>query len=480
MPATFETLCTLDAYLERAGHHPLTPWWHSTMREFYEHPTARELVARVGRSGAKSHTAVKVAFNEVLNGDWVVPPGEVHFFAFCSTNTDEAAQRLRLIDQFLRDLVQITGISLPFEKLGREQIILPDLRLGFRVFPAQVSSASGFRCIGYCCDELAKWKSSDRFTNPANEVVSNLGATSAPHPAARKLLISSPLAMVDYHFERVELGNTPDQVIAKASSWVANPSITEAQTRKLEPDLRVWKREYAAVPQAAALAAFSPEAVTNAFRVPSAIPKAQKNLRRIGIIDASSGKKDTWAWGICGWREVDGAPRLLFDRVDGFEGDFWNQKSGDEIVALVADHLKANDIHDVAADQRESLMLKSSFGRHGIKFHELPWASTNKERAVAMLRRWFAEGQILLPEHEKLRHELLSFEEIVRPSGAFTFGARGSGHDDYVALLITAAMADAADLLPGSPSCDAYWLKWVQMVDAFSEREAKKQLKGGW
>lgn len=49
----------------------------------------------------------------------------------------------------------------------------------------------------------------------------------------------------------------------------------------------------------------------------------------------------------------------------------------------------------------------------------------------------------MLPRHERLRNELLGFEERISGSGGFTYGARGKNHDDYVALLITAAIADA-------------------------------------
>ena len=68
-----------------------------------------------------------------------------------------------------------------------------------------------------------------------------------------------------------------------------------------------------------------------------------------------------------------------------------------------------------------------------------------------MVRRWLADDLLVLPDHEKLRRQLLAFEEKITPSGALTFGARGAGHDDYVALLLTAAMADAAGHLRGSP-----------------------------
>src|SRR5690606_16553011 len=115
------------------------------------------------------------------------------------------------------------------------------------------------------------------------------------------------------------------------------------------------------------------------FVEPSTIPRDTSAIR-VGIIDASSGKKDSWTWGICGWRTVGGTTRLVFDRVDGFEGAFWAQRSGEDVVSLVADHMRALGVTTVIGDQRESLMLGAAFRRHDLAFHEIPWTNANKER----------------------------------------------------------------------------------------------------
>lgn len=463
MTASFSTLRGLDASLVARGHLPLTPWWAGQFERFYSHPTALAFVARVGRGGVKSQSSSKLALNEVLFGDWNVPPGERHYFAFVSATKDEATQRLTLLRRFLLDL------GVPHDPNG-DEIALRDLPLGFRVFAAQVGAVSGFRCIGFVCDELSKWRAADRFTNPASEVVASLNGMLITHAArAKRLFVSSPLAMVDYHFKRFALGDTAEQLVCQAATWISNPSVTEAETKKLEPDQRVWLREYAALPQAAALAAFDPAAVQSAFVQPATIDAATRGMR-VGVIDASSGKKDSWTWGVAGWRECDGTKRLVFDRVDGFEGAFWAQRSGDDVVTMVSDHLRALDVHHVIADQRESLMLGAAFRRNGLEFHEIPWTNANKERAVGAVRRWLADGLLVLPQHEKLFQELSSFEERVSASGAFTFGARGTGHDDYVALLLTAAMADAAELIPGSPT---------RGVTSFTEAFAAVAKRGG-
>jgi hypothetical protein len=422
------------------------------LERLYSHPSARTLVARVGRGGTKSHVSTKVSLNEVLFGDWKIPPGEVHFWACASINKDEAAQRLQLIERFLLDLGE------EYDRDG-DAIVLPSRRLGWRVFACQIGAVSGFRCIGFTADELTKWRSADRLANPAGEVCASLNAMTVTHPRARRLLVSSPLGMVDYHYKRFALGDTEQQLTCSAPTWVANPSVTEEQTHELEPDERVWAREYAAIPQAGALAVFEPDAVARAFQ---ALPSPAVGGRRVGIIDASSGKSDTWSWAVCGWRLVEGKPRLVFERVDGFEGSFWRQLSGDAVVASISDSFKAAGVHTVHGDQRESLMIRSAFRRHGLRFVEHPWTAPNKERAVSTVRRWLADNLLSLPEHEELRDELLMFEERTTTSGGFTFGARGEFHDDYVALLLTAAIADAAKQLPGSPSAKPAMLQALE------------------
>jgi hypothetical protein len=209
----------MDAKLVAAGHHPLLDWWKAELERFYEHPTARAGVYRVGRGGAKSSTSVKVGCNEILNGDFQIPPGEIHYWAQVSESKAEAEQRIRLYKSF-------------FEALGVEHepktdtIILPQLRRGVRVFACQIGAVSGFRCIGYSADEAAKWENRDHSANPAEEVIVSMGAMTITHPKARSLVISSPWGTDDYHYELFERGNTSDQVVASAATWVTNPSVT--------------------------------------------------------------------------------------------------------------------------------------------------------------------------------------------------------------------------------------------------------------
>ena len=262
MTATFTSLKRIDTKLQAAAVPTLTKWWRPQLRRFYSHPTARRFAGRVGRGGVKSHTAVKVALNETLAGTWSVPHGEVHYFAFVSQSKPEAYQRLRQLEAWL------TALKVPHDRRG-DAIELKTLPLGFRVFACAVGAVSGFRCIGFVADEVAKWRNADG-ANPASEVIASLRAQTVTHPNAVEWFISSPLSMVDFHYELVEAGEDEHQVVGIAPTWVANPSISEAETRRREPDERIWAREYGARPQSAALALLRPEWIDAAFELGAA------------------------------------------------------------------------------------------------------------------------------------------------------------------------------------------------------------------
>jgi hypothetical protein len=249
-------------------------------------------------------------------------------------------------------------------------------------------------------------------------------------------------------------------------------------------------------------AALEPLAVDRAFAHDRAHATAHQ---RVLIVDPSSGRKDTWSWAVMSWVEpaatlppvlqsrrrvqqgsvqINGMwhqcdtivddfwmqdrtgtwipylpekadPFLMVHEVDGVEGAFFDQVPADEIVARLAVLCRRHGIDVVHSDSRDEYTLASLFSKARLRFIPHPYSTTSKPEGMAHLRRWFAEGKLALPQHEKLRNELLNFEEKILPSGAIGFGARGSGHDDYVALLLTAAIADLDRGLPGSPTREA-------------------------
>jgi hypothetical protein len=66
-------------------------------------------------------------------------------------------------------------------------------------------------------------------------------------PNAGRLYFSAPVGQLGPHFDRVQNGSDESTVVSIAASWVANPTLTEADLRQLERDERTF-REYGAIP----------------------------------------------------------------------------------------------------------------------------------------------------------------------------------------------------------------------------------------
>jgi hypothetical protein len=229
---------------------------------------------------------------------------------------------------------------------------------------------------------------------------------------------------------------------------------------------------------------FDFDAVENGFRKPPL--RARSWGHHQGVIDWSSGKKDAATFAVCQQvypelppsayvrEEVPGLPdgMVVHDRWDrpiirpdyqggrpflwwpfigGFEGSFWEQLPADEAVRRIAEVFNDYGVTDVHGDQREAYMLEAEFRRYGLRFHEHPYTSESKARAVERVRRWLAENALIFNHHDKLRAEFHAFVEKPTPGGGWTFGARGSGHDDYVSLVLTAALADMDGDVSRSP-----------------------------
>ncbi len=423
MSATYQTLLDLDARLVAAGHHPLTPWWQKQLKRFYGHRTAKNFAARVGRGGCKSHTSVKVGLNELLNGDWQIPPGEVHYWCQVSENKTEAAERLRLYASF-------------FEALGIEHhaqgdaIIIPGIRRGVRVLACQIGAVSGFRCFGYCADEAAKWENSDHSANPAQEVCASLDAMTVTHPGARTLVISSPWGLTDYHYQLIEKGDTRDQVVAIAPSWVANPTLTEEGCfSKARGDKRIFEREYRAVPGGTISQALDAADVEAAFKVPAPMHRGAAFC----AIDASSMKGDEFGL-ILGF-ESGGVIRV--DEIDAYDDAYFSRHTFEQLVEDISNRAKLVGATTICGDQREAAGLDALFRQNGITFVPTAWTQANKEQAFTLLRRLMADHRLSIVKHAGMRKEMLECKAVLTPSGRTEYKTSGL---DYLSALLSLVM----------------------------------------
>lgn len=433
------TLLRMDDALVKRGILPLSDRWRAELSAWYSSGAPVHAV-EAGRSSAKSVASAKGLTCETVFGGWKVPAGERHWAINVSVSHEEAKARLGQIEAYLRALEE------PFERSG-DQVLLTNRPLGFWSRAARIGALSGPRVVAWAVDEAAKL-SDDTGANPAAELVASLKAASAYHPGARGRVYSSPWTTSGYHFDLIQAGTTRRTYVSRGPTWEWAPWITEAQTREIEDDERVWRREYAAIPMPAASAAFDEDAIDRIFtpRVPADVVRVHGSVQKatpVLILDPSSGRKDAWTWAIASWAIDDRGPFLYVDTIGARKGAFWRQTSASEVVAELVALARSRGVSRVFADQREAFMLESAFQEEGFSYTPIAWTNANKIEAVEGLRRHMREGTLHVIEHDDLRRELRAFEEKPTPSGSFTFAGRRSG-DDHVALLITLLLADRA------------------------------------
>jgi len=178
---------------------------------------------------------------ECLFGEHDIPPGDTGVYAIISAERPQAKERLKTIGKIC-DVLGVDGKeyaeSFEFKKVNR----------AIRCYTASITSVVSFTCIGAMCDEVAIWRDTDTGTNPAKEVLASLRPSTAGIPNAIIHLVSAPWSTLDEHHKAFARGLQPDQIVFYAPTWVARPSLTEAETRLLEPDEPSWIRAYKAIP----------------------------------------------------------------------------------------------------------------------------------------------------------------------------------------------------------------------------------------
>jgi hypothetical protein len=444
MTATYESLLQIDDALAAHGVPAMSAFWRATYRAFYAHPTARISLQRIGRRGGKGLCATKAGINEALFGDWRVPPGEVHRLVYTSVSKNEAAERLRAIAQYLRYL------EVPFHERG-DELFLVDRPLAFRVNAATVAANSGYAAVFACIDEGCKWGDYDS-ADPGDEVFASVKAMMLTHPDARILVPSSPWGVDDWVARRFDAGDTDDQITAYAPSWVANPSLSEAQTRSGLTDLQ-WERECLAVPGDVETTAFASKDVLASFER-AIIPG---NGERVILIDSSQLRGlDDFAMMVATGAANGG---LCILEIDGL-----NRGTMPDAVAKIAALARKHGASRVFGDRFESGGLEALLAREGLMLNTPPWGVTSKHNAGALLGRLFKEGLIALPEHSRLRNELVTQRAKFRQNGLLDYPTGGR---DYVACLFALGVAVDAKLI----DADALNLVYGSMSAAMQNKQ---------
>jgi len=452
----FRCVVDFDRTLVPLGHRELAPAWRELLERWLIGSQTRTLVVRKGRRiGASTVIAPRLAVAWVICAaqSLRLPPGESVIVGFVSVGRNEASDRLEQVAVVL-DALQIAYESRP----SAGEIALLDIPVRFRILTRNWRTAVG-RTIGFLwCDEVSRWEDADTSANPAREVIASLMPSTATIPTSLVALVSSPWSIDDFHAERYELGDTKDQTTAFLPTWVGNPTLSEEDTHSLEPDLRIWSREYAAIPGATISQALDPSDVAAAFDV---TPGTNQNQGFLSI-DASSLRGDAFAW-IAGHESRTG---IVVAEVGSFEDDSLRTHTMADVVERIAVRAKAWRTSTVFGDQREEAGLRSLFAQRGIGLQTFAWSDVSKASAFTLLRRLLRDRMISLCHHEKLRKQMIGCKAHLMPSGRTRYATNGL---DYLSALITLMHAVNDNLISAAPVAPVLGTSQFSYQEEFDE-----------
>lgn len=490
--AFLDRLWRLEAALVDAGFPAMPQWWRDTITRFYLSGKRRLIVRKGRRVFASTCVAPRLAVAEMLFGGHQHLPGTPpNMYVFLSVKRGEAAKRLRGITAIL----DVVGEK--YTQAG-ETVELDAHPAIFAVMTANFRTNVGDTVAFAWCDEVARWRDDAALANPAEQVIGSLSPALATLPDAPMFLVSSPLGFEDYHAAAFDRGETEGQCVAFGATWTINPTLTRAACEAMEPDPKLFAREYAAIPQATSSPAFNAEHWLACFRE---VPKGCKYHQALGVLDSAAGKSarsDQMTWATLQYAIPPAVPEYLFGQVpatvysgdtlvtdhtdttfgvlcdddgqplrnpeannartpllvmsgvDSVGGMFQGGLVSGELWTRIGRFFSQFNVSRLVADSYGVAMTKKELLPFGVQVTGVDWKNADKSRAVYRLRALMADGALILPQHEKLKAEGLAFTERILASGAVKFDARGSGKDDHVDLLINAILGEEMRLLPGS------------------------------
>jgi hypothetical protein len=428
----------LDAKLVKAGFPETSAWWRETFERFIR-SKKRQLVDRVGRRGGKSSSISRLAVVVALYGRHVIPPGDVGVVAIISTDRSEAMGRLTTIKAIL-DAMKVAYRPLQAPKVG---IALVDRPIEFRVFAASIAGVSGFTAIFVLCDEVAKWRDKDTGANPATTVLASVRPTMATQPNARIVLSSSPMGRLDAHYDAFEEGTNELQVTAEAPTWIANPTITEKDTRALEPDEATRMREYGAVPQAEAESSLLTEYLVDRMTRPLAgdIPFDARHFYVATMDPATRGNAFTLT---IATRGLDDVRRVVAVREK--RGTPSAPLSPKETLREWKPLLTTYGLRLIHTDQWSLDAMQDSARDLGLTLKGEPWTQATKAEAYEELLKLSQDKLVEVGPEENVKSDLLGIRKVLTRNGVtyeLRRDERTGRHSDYapsIAMAVSKAI----------------------------------------
>lgn len=406
----------------------------------------RTVFCASGRRSGKSRIASAACVYQAAMRDWsaVLGPGERGKALIVATDREQA----RGIRNYVAGLLNANpNLKRLVASEGKERIEL-STGIDIEVASANYRSIRGRTVVFACLEELAFWRSSEVYANPAEEIYRALVPSLATAPGSLLLGISSVYSRQSLLWEMVSKhhGKDDSDVLAWVSeSRTMNPSLSEKMIqRELEADPAGAKAEWLSIPRDDIESFVSMELLRSAI-VPNRVTDVPlaRGARPFGFIDPSGGRQDSYTAAVS---SVEPSGRIVINAVREARPPF----SPEAVTREFAEFFKGYGIRQVAADRFGGAWVEEMWSKVGgitVKAAEMT-ASDYYLSCLALL----TSGILELPDNPRLTTQFLQLERRVRPGGKDSVVHPVGLHDD-----IANAVAGAAVLASQGQSPPAFF-----------------------
>lgn len=441
-----DNLRALDKMLVGNGHHSLSPFWWESIEHAYNSNTHQH-VFRVGRQGGKTKCLERIAVLEAIYGEHNVKAGSVGTVLIVSADMGQAREFIVNCGMILQDL----GIKPDRESV--EYLGFRNLRGERRAIRARAASIRGVVSMTAVCvilDEVARWQDDERGGKLADDVLRSVRATMiTQRKTAHLWMISSPMGETDIHAIEFAKGDDGKQTTHFAPTWVANPSITEAEARDFARDDREFKREYAAIPMGDVEHGFYPydDLVKASDPAREAAPETITPAHHYVIACDPGFLHDCFAVAVSHPEMRDDGPHVVLDGYVELRGanGYTSPEYAISYVCALRKQLPGG--FAVLGDQASAAVLAEAFARKGVMYVVQPWSPLSLMEKHGTTRALLADSRLHLPKFGALQKQMAKLGVKLTASQQETI-ASADGHIGDAASACVLAIAEAHAHLP--------------------------------
>jgi hypothetical protein len=404
----------------------------------------REVFCTSGRRSGKSRIAAACAVYQATFRDWtkILAPGERGKALLVATDRAQA----KVLHSYAVGLLHSNpNLKRLIVAEGKESIEL-STGVDIEIATASYRGIRGRTTVFACLEELAFWRSSEVYANPAEEIYRALKPSLATAPGSLLLGISSAYARQGLLYRMVQQhhGKDSDVLAWVSDSITMNPTLSEKMiAREIEADPTGARAEWLSVFRDDVESFLGQELLRSAI-VPGRVADVPlgSNMRAVGAIDPSGGRQDSYTAALA---SVDGNGRIVVHAVREARPPF----SPESTTADFAEFFKGYGVGSVVSDRWGGAWVEEMWKKHGgieVKTAE----QTASDYYLAFLAL-LSSGRVELPDNPRLTAQFLQLERRVRPGGKDQVTHPPGGfHDDLAnAVALACVEASKADAHPG-------------------------------